>query len=250
MCTLTYAPLKEMEYALVSNRDERMDRERAILPVFIKQHTEEVLMPRDPKGNGTWIATGKSGRTVCLLNGAFYSHETRPPYKKSRGLVVREVFDHALTDDFLWSFDPEGIEPFTLIIADRMENEISLTEIRWDEADLHERHPDPGLPHVWSAAKLYPPEVIRDTEKRFEVFLRERNDRPLSTDDLWAFNRQETYQAKLQNARVEPISFLKTLSITSVHATEEGVTHGYEELDTGVRVKTTWPFEGPEETLY
>ncbi len=244
MCTLTYHPGVGNGFIMTSNRDESEQRGKAVLPVFYDQAEQYILMPRDPEGNGTWIATGERDGVACLLNGAFHYHESRPPYRKSRGLVVREVFDHPDMASFLDRFDPQGIEPFTLVVGKSRGKGRDLWELRWDGETLHEKWPDPQKPHVWSAAKLYPQSVIRETEERFRGFLESASEVP-SAENIRDFHRQETYQAKLERASVDPVPGLKTLSITSVCLEEERTTHRYEELDRGLVASTQWPVPDP-----
>ncbi|MEZ4987030.1 MAG: NRDE family protein [Saprospiraceae bacterium] len=110
------------------------------------------LSPRYWEAGGTWICTGSNGRLVCLLNGAFEHHAHRPPYRRSRGLVVLDVFLFSMVTDFLSEYDLTGIEPFTMIIAEPD----ALWELRWDEnSQRHVASLARNLPHIWSSATLY-----------------------------------------------------------------------------------------------
>jgi len=88
MCTMTWF-VKEDGYELFFNRDERLSRQRAMLPTV--QQSEEVnyISPTDADAGGTWIATNQYGVTVCLLN--HYQFEQIETYKDwtSRGEIVR-----------------------------------------------------------------------------------------------------------------------------------------------------------------
>ncbi|MFM7153572.1 MAG: NRDE family protein, partial [Bacteroidota bacterium] len=89
--------------------------------VSISQNDEspdgQIVYPRDSKAGGTWFAVSESGKTVCLLNGAFVRHHHNPPYKRSRGLMVLDFFNYDDPDRFFSEYNLEGMEPFTLIFA-------------------------------------------------------------------------------------------------------------------------------------
>jgi|GEM_PF-387388 len=65
MCTLTWY-LKEKEYAVFFNRDEKKQRQTAIPPKIDSQY--KYIMPIDPDGQGTWIGVNQFGYSFCLLN--------------------------------------------------------------------------------------------------------------------------------------------------------------------------------------
>jgi hypothetical protein len=49
---------------------------------------------------------------MALMNGAFSRHERKPFYRKSRGLVVKEILSSKELDQYLIKYDFTGIEPF------------------------------------------------------------------------------------------------------------------------------------------
>ncbi|MFM8371345.1 MAG: NRDE family protein, partial [Bacteroidota bacterium] len=99
MCTVTYIPNRS-GFTLTHNRDEAPSRSS----VSISQNDEgpdgQIVYPRDSKAGGTWFAVSESGKTVCLLNGAFVRHHHNPPYKRSRGLMVLDFFNYDDPDRF------------------------------------------------------------------------------------------------------------------------------------------------------
>ena len=54
-----------------------------------------------------------------MLNGAFTKHERNLPYRKSRGLIVLEIFEYKSFSDFVTDVDLHNIEPFTLVLAEK-----------------------------------------------------------------------------------------------------------------------------------
>ncbi|WP_051203249.1 NRDE family protein [Hugenholtzia roseola] len=182
MCTLTYLPLEGQNFILTSNRDELRTRPIALPPALRKVENKELLFAQDPQAAGTWLGLNRQGDCICLLNGAFERHTRRPPYRKSRGLLVLEALVWANTEAFL-AQDFEGIEPFTLvwIESDKKQNKnaqspeyqhltktkLNLHEIRWDGETLHQTQKDPDKPHIWSSATLYSPSVQNERETFF-----------------------------------------------------------------------------------
>jgi uncharacterized protein with NRDE domain len=154
MCTVTYYPLSNKEFILTSNRDEQITRLSALAPQLKVIEGNEVLLPVDQQANGTWIFSALNGVTVCLLNGAFEKHLSKPPYKKSRGLIVLDVLKFDTIDDFTQNIELEGIEPFTMVMIENKE-EIKLKEFIWDGNEKYEALLDAGVPYIWSSATLY-----------------------------------------------------------------------------------------------
>jgi hypothetical protein len=163
MCTVTYIPNRS-GFTLTHNRDEAPARSSVSIAQNNQNPDNLIVFPRDSKAGGTWFAMAESGKTVCLLNGAFVTHHHNPPYKRSRGLMVLDFFKYDNPGSFLSEYELEGMEPFTLIFA----RPGVLTELRWDEHRRHIAQLPPDQPRFWCSSTLYPPEkqVLRE-----QVFL-------------------------------------------------------------------------------
>jgi hypothetical protein len=165
MCTVTFFPAPA-GFTLTHNRDEAPSRS----PQHIsreKTACDTLLFPRDTKAGGAWVATAKSGKTACLLNGAFVKHRHEPPYRRSRGLMLLDFFEHEKPDDFFNCYDLDGIEPFTFLFFQKN----IVTELRWDGAQRHLKNLPPDEPHFWCSATLYPPEMQARREQVFRHWL-------------------------------------------------------------------------------
>lgn len=220
MCTLTIAP-DGGGVVLASNRDESRERASATLPQCRSIGGNKLLMPIDPQGGGSWIAASDNGRVACLLNGAGSPHESRPPYAKSRGLILKDSFEWQEAKAFaeevpLCAIGTEklDVEPFTLVMCSAGEVPF-VTVLRWygneravDEFPLQE-------PLIFNAVKLYAPKVIEESEVRFKDFL-QNLDRAPSLEDLRRFNEKEDYRSKIRKAGEIPVEGLDTLSCTLV----------------------------------
>ena len=150
MCTVTFIPFGDSVF-ITSNRDEKNSRKTALPPAIFQINTGNVLMPRDPYAGGTWLAVHENGNAIVLLNGAFIRHESNPPYKKSRGLILLDMLDSYSIIDAFNDLDLENIEPFTAIIL----NDGSLYECRWDGAKKHCLKKNSSISHIWSSSTLY-----------------------------------------------------------------------------------------------
>ncbi len=213
MCVLTIIPLESERFVMTSNRDESALRPKAGNPQVRNFDGISLLMPVDPLGGGTWLGTTESGRSVCLLNGAFVAHEHRPPYRKSRGLVV---IDALLSEDprqYFEAYDLENIEPFTLVILEHVRLP-KLLEIRWDGKDRYLKSLPLAGPRIWSAAKLYPPELITAREARFYQWMEKANSDPVG--HALNFHQQEKYDHRAVQGSEDNEHQLFTLSITSL----------------------------------
>ncbi len=209
MCTVTFVPQADNTYILTSNRDERPMRSATTM-TNVEKWGKQLLFPRDPKANGTWIAASNTKQLVCVLNGAFIKHQHRPPYRMSRGIMALEFFSYENAEAFAHQFDFIGIEPFTMVIFD----DKKLYELRWDEKKVHFKKLNINNNHIWSSSPLYPPEW---QEKRIQWF------------DTWQKKYKQFDRAAIldfhKNAGKENSEFgvvmnrfniVRTVSITSV----------------------------------
>lgn len=165
MCTVTFLP-NSSGFILTHNRDEAPSRS----PQHIsreKASADTLLFPRDTKAGGAWIAAAKSGKTACLLNGAFIKHQHNPPYRRSRGLMLLDFFEWEQAHVFFRQYDLDGIEPFTFLLFEKE----AITELRWDGAQRHLKNLPPDRPHFWCSATLYPPEMQLRREQVFRSWL-------------------------------------------------------------------------------
>ena len=150
MCTVLFIP-KGDKYFFVSLRDENPLRPRAIAPEFKLMGDTVVLSPTDALAGGTWLGIAETGNVIILLNGAFYKHEQKIGYTKSRGLIVSALLvSHSPIAD--WDlFDMEAVEPFTLVVWSKG----NLFELVWDGEIKHASKVQATQPYIWSSSTLY-----------------------------------------------------------------------------------------------
>jgi hypothetical protein len=237
MCTLTYVPLPDGQVLLTSNRDEAVTRKGATLPMEVTlENGTRAWMPIDQEAGGTWIGMALHQRCAVLLNGAFEPHMHQPPYRISRGLVVREALAAPDIVQFAESYNLDRIEPFTMVVWEGAP--AKLLEWRWDGQNRYLYAARPYRPHIWSAAQLYPGPVRRDSEARFDALL-ESNPGP---DAIWQFHEEEAYQTKMKRHGLEAIPILQTLSRISFRAGESGFSMRYHDLtnDRETRNDISW----------
>jgi len=214
MCTVSFFPIREADFILTSNRDERLSRSDTLPPAAYPYEKERLYFPRDQESSGTWIACSSSGKAYCLLNGAFEYHKSEPPYRKSRGLVLLEILQASDPESYMEKEGLDGIEPFTLVMASKNNGIVQLQELRWDGAKAHLIELDSTLPQIWSSATLYDAEVREARKEWFQRWLKE-NPKP-GEDELLHFHRfggrgdgENDLVMKRSNDR-------QTISITSV----------------------------------
>lgn len=212
MCTLTYLPIKNNTCIITSNRDESVLRKTS--PPKIKSiNNKKVLFPKDEQAGGSWIATADNGWTVCLLNGAFEKHIPNPPYRKSRGLVLLDVFSFDSIKNFLDDYDLNGIEPFTMILSECIPG-LKLTELRWDGKERYIKNIPAGKPNVWASASLYTPFVIEKRKKWFHDWLAEN--KKFTVDSIRKFHHFLGEGDIANDIKMKRGDSLMTVSITSI----------------------------------
>ena len=168
MCTVTYVPSSD-GYYLVSNRDEKHTRKRALLPAEYSLDGTTVIFPKDADAGGTWIVLKENGDSLCLLNGAFTNFIDTGLYTVSRGKIVLQI---AAAFDMLAAFQSLSFTesaPFTLIMI----NNSKLWECRWDGETKHYNLKDEYSGHIWSSATLYDAEQRKLRQQWFKKWLTE-----------------------------------------------------------------------------
>ena len=168
MCTVTYVPYND-GYYLVSNRDEKHNRKKALLPDEYVINDAKVIFPKDADAGGTWIVLKENGDSLCLLNGAFTNFIDTGKYKISRGTIVLKI---AAAFDMLTAFQSLSLTesaPFTLIMI----NKSKLWECRWDGKTKYFNLKDEYSAHIWSSATLYDAEQQKLRQQWFEKWLTE-----------------------------------------------------------------------------
>ncbi len=182
MCTVTYYP-KNDGFILTHIRDEKIWRPIAYPP---QKYENQFIYPIDPQGNGTWILDYELG-TISLLNGGFIKHKPNPPYKKSRGLILKEfsLYFPQTFHQYIQSCDLIGIEPFT-IISVAWNNVLELNIYVWDGKDLYIIPKNPQKAFIWSAVTVYPVEIIKERENWWSQWVQEHVD--ASHEEILSFH--------------------------------------------------------------
>jgi hypothetical protein len=217
MCTVTYIPSRHGCF-LTSSRDENTMRPNALTPDVYNCNGASLVYPKDTKASGSWIAFTQSGNAGVLLNGAFAKHISKPPYRKSRGLVFLDIISSPQPEFCFLGTNLQDIEPFTLVLF------ISsfLFEARWDGEKKYFAQVDEKAPHIWSSATLYSPEIISKRKKWFEQWLTE-TDSPTATS-IFNFHRfagdGDISSSILMNRNGE----MRTVSITGIDISLDAAT--------------------------
>jgi len=135
MCTLSWLVNKD-GYDVFFNRDEQHSREKAIQPSL--QHNSLIIMPIDPQGGGTWIASSQFGSTLCLLNN-YQKQAAMSQLKtyKSRGQLIPlllKAHDQSDIGQKLGTLDLSQYLAFSLCVfhSDLNTTENTVLVYQWD----------------------------------------------------------------------------------------------------------------------
>jgi uncharacterized protein with NRDE domain len=223
MCTVTFIPVNN-KIIVTSNRDEKHGRLPAIAPAVYTKRTGTLLFPKDADAGGTWIAVHENGNMIVLLNGGLIKHEPKPPYKKSRGLVLIDLIDDENPYQNFLHADLKKIEPFTAIIFD----EGQLFECRWDGEIKYHAALKIHQPHIWSSVTLYDDKIIRKRKKWFEEWLK-KNPSP-SQNDILHFHQFTGDGDKHNDLLMNRDGQVFTVSITSIEMNDENALMQYVDI--------------------
>ncbi|OAD92023.1 hypothetical protein A7A78_09750 [Aequorivita soesokkakensis] len=227
MCTITFIPKTNNDFILTSNRDEAPGRE-TFPPGIYEEDNVKLLYPKDAVAGGTWIGASDKKRIVCLMNGGFVAHKREAFYRKSRGLVVKDLLKSDNLKKEIESYDFSGIEPFTAVLIE-WEAEVQLFQLVWDGETYHFSE-EPLAPQIWSSSPLYPENLKKKREQWFSAFLFETI-KP-SEEELLQFHKTAG-EGDLNSNLIMDRGFIKTKSITQISKKEDVIEMRYEDLQTG-----------------
>lgn len=221
MCTVSFVPTQK-GCILTSNRDETTQRGRALAPVEYIGKCKTLVYPKDPKANGTWIVHDYTNCAI-LLNGAEEKHLHRSNYRKSRGLILLDIFD---SDEVLnaWkNINLENIEPFTIVLF----YNAKLYQLQWNEIEKTTLELSTSNAHIWSSATLYSKSIREHRKAIFETHLKQSNYTKEEILDFHQFKDDKNVDNTIVINRTE---YLKTVSITQFEIENNRVHLNYIDL--------------------
>ncbi|WP_126652242.1 NRDE family protein [Chryseobacterium aureum] len=221
MCTVSFFKT-EQEIILTSNRDEKINRERAVFPNSLDLQNKKLYFPKDERASGTWFITDDNGNTVILLNGAFRKHLSNPPYKKSRGIVL---LDLAKSENFLKGFHEynlSGIEPFQLLVC----TEEKLFRLLWDGNSKHMIPLNKNENHLFSSKTLYDDSIEYQRNTHFKEFQKHNK---IDAEKIVNFHKMHQIEKEDEIESVIKETFI-TVSITQLIIRKENIDLRYYDL--------------------
>ncbi|GAB2768180.1 NRDE family protein [Salinimicrobium soli] len=227
MCTVTLTPQKAdiKGFVLTSNRDEAPGR-KTLPPKVCEEQGVKMVFPKDEVAGGTWLGVSEQQRLVCLLNGGFVKHMRTPPYRLSRGVVVKDLLATPDYDLAAEEYDLHKVEPFTIIMVEWKE-QLRFQKMVWDGKQKHFREL-PLQEHIWSSSPLYSEEMKNLREKWFQQF---RDSGVVTPESLLSFHSS----AGIGDKNVDVImdrGFVKTQSISQIVHSEDKTSFYYRDLTT------------------
>jgi hypothetical protein len=212
MCTISFIPTGGNKFNLVAIRDEINTRKNASFPAVVSLDGYSLVYPKDGEAGGSWIGLHDKGKINTLMNGAFEMYERKPPYKKSRGLVLLDSFKYTSLKDFLKNYDFKGIEPFS-IISFHFLSEPVIEELRWDGKKSHYFKMNQLKPILWSSSFIYEPAMHAKKIKTFNAWM--GKNKPLNIEEINSF-----LKSKESNFLLKQKDFL-SVSISSIEIDAE-----------------------------
>ncbi len=232
MCTVSFIYNNDA-VIITSNRDENITRPEAIPPENYFKNRKNVIYPKDPKAGGTWFAMDSDGTVIVLLNGGLIKHQSVPPYRKSRGLIVLRIIYSNSPKDFWDQINLQNIEPFTLVLYQQKK----LYELIWDGFEKKTIRKDETKNHIWSSVTLYPFEIRKKRSDWFNNFL--QNKSTISASDIINFHNDTENHDSENGLIINRENSMKTLSITQAIIIKNKSTINYHNLISRENFSTT-----------
>jgi uncharacterized protein with NRDE domain len=207
MCTVSFVQAHG-KTIITSNRDEKVLRKPAVVPMNYLINNKNVVFPKDQKAGGTWYAVNEDGTVLVLLNGASEKHQLKTSYKKSRGLVVLDIIASNSPISEWKTIDLSGIEPFTLVLF----QEEKLYQLRWNEINKETILLDASQNHIWSSSTLYSAELRLKRAQWFTTFLDTKPE--ITSKELFHFHKYTQEENQDHGLVINRSDVLKTVSIT------------------------------------
>ncbi|MDP3667000.1 MAG: NRDE family protein [Sediminibacterium sp.] len=234
MCTVSYIPLKNGAI-FTSNRDEKIDRGIARYPKFFLLNNQKLVFPTDNKAGGTWFISHENGNTGILLNGAFSKHICNPPYNKSRGVILVDIFQSISPLTAMQNYDLKGIENFTILLMEGGH----LWELNWDGITLYQKKHDATKPHIWSSVTLYNEKMILERKSWFIDWLKQQT--IISQFSILYFHLHTHQYNKEYGLRIFRDNQIVTSSVTSLCIENKLATLYYKDLIRNIESKLDYP---------
>jgi hypothetical protein len=235
MCTVTYIPSGKNIF-LNASRDEQSDRPSALPPETYDINGRKILFPKDPVAGGTWFAVNEKGEAVVFLNGASTKYIHRPPYGKSRGLVLLDLLSGISVPSSFDRIKLEDIAPFTAIITESG----NLFLAKWDGTVKSLQKLDARLSYIWSSVTLYDPGTIQKRQCWFDEWVKQ-HPRPTATE-IMHFHRYTGEGDPLNDLRMNRNDKLFTHSICVAQITDDHAAVRYLDLQQMQETKSSIRF--------
>jgi hypothetical protein len=219
MCTVSFVH-SNGKIIITSNRDEQVARP-AIEPRNYLINQKNLFFPKDPKAGGTWFVVDDCANVLVLLNGAEEKHQWNPPYRRSRGLIVLDLFSSESAISAWETIALENIEPFTIVLFQDQQ----LYQLRWDGHNKTAQNLNSEGNHIWSSSTLYSKEIRDQRRKWFSTFLDTTPE--LTFEEMFRFHRYTGADNAQHGLIINRNDELKTLSITQsvIERNKNTVTH-------------------------
>lgn len=231
MCTVTFCP-NGGGFLLTFSRDERQSRP-TLFPKYYQHNDLELLYPKDNLAGGTWFATSSSGKTTCLLNGAFTNHVRESSYERSRGILVLESFYFTSIHEFVINIDLCGVEPFTMLLMEPNGNkELAFFELTWDGKQKHFKALNTSMPQIWSSSTLYDTETQAKRKELFYNWYKLQEE--VSPEDIFSFQSTRHGLSESKDFIMQGAGDLKTLSLTQLNFNATQLKYRHRDLINGI----------------
>ncbi|WP_028021687.1 NRDE family protein [Enterovibrio calviensis] len=216
MCTVSWL-LNESGYDVFFNRDEQKGRAIAHPPQRLSQGNTSFLMPVDPDGGGTWMATNQHGLSLCLLN--YYQGDIPELPLISRGLLVKMLAPSTMVSDVVSTLNTLHLgsyAPFTLLVfaPDLSLSRGHVIAFQWDGHVLTQR---PSIEPMISSSVAFS-EVMQARRQAHNTIMTE----PRTVAKAWEFHRSHVPEAGYKSVCMHRED-ANTVSFTHLRVTSEQV---------------------------
>ena len=199
---------------MTHNRDEAVNRP-ALSPKMYVENGQRLFYPKDLRAGGTWFCVSEQKRLMCIMNGGFSHYESKPPYRLSRGVVLKELEAKDSLQNAVKTYDFSQIEPFYCLHFD-WKNRLEIHEVIWDGTKIHLNNRAVNQPILWSSAQSYSPEQRMFKQQQFADFGKTLAENKV--EKIWEFHHIKSFGTN-EGMQINR-GFLQTTSILQFSVTD------------------------------
>jgi Transport and Golgi organisation 2 len=215
VCTVSIVPCGQ-NLTFTFNRDEHPNRTTPEYLSSVQLLHKKIYFAKDVKANGSWFVVDDKGNIAMLFNGAFNKHIKEPLYRKSRGLILLDIFSSKYCSEAFALYDCTNVEPFSIILYENK----NLYRLVWDGKNKETTVLNKTENHIFSSCTIYTKEIQQARKNWLQNYFELNN---TNAENILLFHTNYKSSDKENGLVMKRNEILQTLSISQAIIEEDFV---------------------------